>query len=275
MSEPEEDPFAEHREWQRLSKLELAIRFANVGDFDFKAAGEASTAHGLTAHNVANAAQLEIKSGAIIIEVPSPDELRDSGRTAEWTNRTRSAPYLEIASRYSPPADVWGDAYNQLRCLLSVKDDCDEAFIVFADALGTPGDGNSQVFMASRWNRPEAAATEAAIRSVYAAQRQIGVAQSSELLGAQGGSNPPLTNVNASMAGSKFSVILTRVGKPDLVLSGSADELACWKDYGVERGKYLRICFGAKRSANSQRARLVLSAVEVAGMWNPPWLQGQ
>lgn len=25
MPEPEEDPFAEHREWQRLSKLELVI----------------------------------------------------------------------------------------------------------------------------------------------------------------------------------------------------------------------------------------------------------
>lgn len=274
MPDPREDPFAEHREWQRLSKLELVIRFADAGDFDFKAAGEGSTAHELTAHNVANASRLEIKGGALIIEVPSPDELRNTGRTAEWTNRARSALYLEVAARYSPPENVWGDAYSQLRCLLSVKDDCDEALIVFADALGTPGDGNSQVFTASWWNRSEAAAAEVTIKSLYAAQRQVGVAQSSELFGAEGGSNPPFTSVSASMVGTKFSVDVARTGKPNLVLHGTADELACWKDYGVERSHYLRICLGAKRSANSQRARLALSTIEIAGLWNPPWLQG-
>lgn len=273
-SAADDDPFADHREWQRLSKLEFRISFGDAGNYDFKAAGEGSTAHGLTAHNTANASRLEIKDGALTIEVPTPDELRDSGRTAEWTGRARSAPYLEVMSRYSPPEDVWGDSYSQLRCLLAIKDDCDEAVIMFADALGAPGDGNSQVFTASRWNRPgEAAAAEAVIKSLYAAQRQVGVAESSELLGAQGGSNPPFTSASASMVGTKFSLEVVRTGKPTIVVSGTADELACWKDYGVERGHYLRICLGAKRSANSQRARLTVSTIDVNGIWNPPWLQ--
>src|SRR4051812_47199361 len=172
-----EDPFAEHREWQRLSKLRYLTNYADIGNYDYKAAGEGSNAHGLTAHNVVNASRLEIKDGLLVIEIPSPDELRDSDRTADWTHQARSAPYLEFAPRYSPPEDVWGDQYSELRCLISVKDDCDEALIVFADSLGAPGDGNSQVFTASRWNRPEAAAAEATINSLYAAQRHVSVAQ--------------------------------------------------------------------------------------------------
>jgi hypothetical protein len=75
------------------------------------------------------------------------------------------------------------------------------------------------------------------------------------------------------MKGETFAIEASRNGKPNLSVSGVSTELACWKEYGVEREHFLRICVGAKRSANSQRASLTVAEIQVTGLWNPPWLE--
>jgi hypothetical protein len=279
------DPLKDYREAARLSEWKEAIDFSKLEDFDFKAAGEGTSRFGITARNVKNAKEFRVYKGALVITADEPHydvsgRRKEDDTFARWEPSDRSAPYAEINARYkwkrSFPSGIFYDAlYHNVTVQIELTA-CDEALVILADSQGVPGDGNSQVFRASRWHRVEGGNTSLHIFNLYAEKRGYGIDDQSRFQ-QPGQATPEFSQIKieavSEPAGTRFGMEVFSEGKTLLKGGGISKGLAFWDDYGIAREPELRICVGTTESPNPQTATVSIKKIEANGKWDPPFLK--